>query len=303
MWDSLELLLADTLFQLSENPNSDVINNFINQLGPIYDSAKSEGRLAEFKQACQKHPIAKIMLEDPYVHRAFVKPRGYAGDAVMLDYIYRTGPIEASPMGAIIHEATTRHSNAQSILWRRDYLARQIAATIEGRRDSRILSVASGHMRELEFSAMATSHRDFEFWALDQDKDSIEKCVQLYPELNIKAISKSIAFLFRRGGGITGTLFDLIYSAGLSDYLSDKTLEVLIRILHEHISPNGLLIVGNFTYDSRGRGFMEGFMDWSLIYRDEADLIRIVENAAPMASYKTFCDEPGNVAYIEIKRA
>ncbi len=34
----------------------------------------------------------------------------------------------------------------------------------------------------------------------------------------------------------------------------------------------GMLLIANFTPDSHGRGYMEAFMDWQLIYRDESQL-------------------------------
>ena len=40
---------------------------------------------------CSAHPLRDLLLTDPFTWRAFAKPRGYAGDAVMMDYIYGLG--------------------------------------------------------------------------------------------------------------------------------------------------------------------------------------------------------------------
>ena len=37
------------------------------------------------------HAVRDLLLNDPFTYRAFAKPRGYAGDAVMMDYIYGLG--------------------------------------------------------------------------------------------------------------------------------------------------------------------------------------------------------------------
>jgi len=95
----LQPILAEALARLSEWPDSEAVNNLALKLAEHHDTAKASGTLAEFKSACQDHPIAKIILEDPYVRRAFDKPRGYAGDAVMLDFIYKPGQVNASPLG------------------------------------------------------------------------------------------------------------------------------------------------------------------------------------------------------------
>lgn len=40
------------------------------------------------KPFCDAHPLMQICLQDPHTQRARMKPRGYAGDAVMMDQLY-----------------------------------------------------------------------------------------------------------------------------------------------------------------------------------------------------------------------
>ena len=106
MREILEPILTEAFVRLSERSDREAINYLALKLAEHHDTAKVSGMLAEFKSACQDHPIAKIVLEDPedpYVRRAFDKPRGYAGDAIMLDFIYKPGPVSASLLGAAIH--------------------------------------------------------------------------------------------------------------------------------------------------------------------------------------------------------
>jgi hypothetical protein len=46
---------------------------------------------AGYARACLNHPVCRLLHQDPLTYRAFSKPRGYAGDAVMMDYIYGLG--------------------------------------------------------------------------------------------------------------------------------------------------------------------------------------------------------------------
>lgn len=297
----LDEVLSDTAAHFLKHPSVELIDDLTKNLAGLHDHAAAFGILPAFKKVCGNHPIAGIIRQDPYVRRAYEKPRGYAGDAIMLDYIYRPKSIDASMATRVVHEATTGLSNAKSILWRRDYLAGQILNVMEAHKSGRILSVASGHMRELDEVARLTSRRDVEIWALDQDDESLVEAVRAAGDFSIKPLNCSVAALFKSRSVLTGK-FDLIYSAGLADYLSDKALTALVRQLYQHLNPGGIFTVGNFTPDSHGRGFMEGFMDWSLIYRDESNLARIIEAAIPSASHRTFRDRPGNVAYIEVAR-
>ena len=40
----------------------------------------------------RQHPIHQLLLESPFTHRGYAKPRGYAGDAGLMDLIYGTPP-------------------------------------------------------------------------------------------------------------------------------------------------------------------------------------------------------------------
>src|SRR5438128_12228 len=47
----------------------------------------SENNWNEFVQVCLSHPLRELLHQDPFTWRAYSKPRGYAGDAELLDFI------------------------------------------------------------------------------------------------------------------------------------------------------------------------------------------------------------------------
>src|SRR5579872_2044960 len=93
---ALRHLLDSGLDDFCRAPNVNSIDRLAWQLGKIHDLAMRDDQLPEFRTICQSHPLSQIVLEDPYSRRAYEKPRGYAGDAVMLDYIYRPSSMEIS---------------------------------------------------------------------------------------------------------------------------------------------------------------------------------------------------------------
>lgn len=296
--EHLNSILAEAQARLSANPSPDTIDWLAKELGTSFDKASSDGQLPEFRASCRSHPLSEVFLLDPYSRRAFDKPRGYAGDAVMLDYIYRPNPAALDGLASIVHSATTSLPNAKSILWRRDYLAGLIHDYMASRALPEVLSVASGHMRELDALREATTETNVRFTALDQDEHSIAEAKGEYAEFEIEGrIGSFVSLIKERKAAKT---FDLVYSAGLFDYLPDAPAIALIKAMFARLKPGGMLSIGNFTRDSHGRGFMAGFMDWCLLYRDEADLRALAEAACPKASLRIFRDQPGNVAYIEI---
>ena len=153
-------------------------------------------------------------------------------------------------------------------------------------------------MRELDTLREITADTNVRFTALDQDAASIAEARATYPEYAIEGRTSSFVSLIRAKH--PAAAHDLIYSAGLFDYLPDPTAVALIKAMVAHLKPGGLLSIGNFTRDSHGRGFMAGFMDWCLIYRNEDDLRRLVDAACPGVAHRIFRDQPRNVVYLEV---
>src|ERR1043166_7597559 len=169
-WErELRFTLDQAYRKFSVVPSPKIIDRLAVRLGDMFGLASADDRVSAFKEICQSHPLAGLVLEDPYSRRASEKPRGYAGDAVMLDYIYRPEPVTASATGLAMHRATTGLSSAKSIIWRRDYLATRIASVMAEASPARVLAVASGHMRELDAIDPARKPDDLEIYAVDLD--------------------------------------------------------------------------------------------------------------------------------------
>src|SRR5262245_54284527 len=121
-------------------------------LGPefshLHEKAMASGCEDDLVAAIRKHPLFELCQQDPYTARAFQKPRGYAGDAVMMDFVYSgRAPEETSHLGRQIFTATTRVPMGLSVLYRRALLHSYINDHVARRPACRILSVASGHCR------------------------------------------------------------------------------------------------------------------------------------------------------------
>ena len=58
-------------------------------------SELNETAWVKFRRWCREHEINRILREDPFLERAFDKPRGYPGDPVMLNNLIYT--LAASP--------------------------------------------------------------------------------------------------------------------------------------------------------------------------------------------------------------
>ncbi len=248
----------------------------------------------------RKHPVTALLHQDPYTCYGFHKPRGYAGDAVLLDFIYGGGPSaplveSASGMGSAIYHQCLRHPSSAAIRARRDHLASRMAALCRNGACPDILSVACGHLREagrLERGAVPTGR----FVALDQDAAILEVALAEHPSLLIEPVQRSVFSLLRSGQQL-GT-FDFIYSAGLYDYLSDDFATRLTEKLTAMLNPKGRLLIANMLTDFPGAGYMEAIMDWWLIYRTAAQFKRLAGRAAGVKRVRVY--QKRHIVYMEI---
>ena len=68
---------------------------------------------------------------------------------------------------------------------------------------------------------------------------------------------------------------DLVYSAGLYDYLTEPVGRRLTELLYSKLRPGGRLLVGNLTEMPDSTWIMEFVVSWHLVYRTEESMMRL----------------------------
>jgi SAM-dependent methyltransferase len=258
----------------------------------------------EFAQShCLSHPIRELVHQDSFTRRSFEKPRGYAGDADLIDFLYGEAPSKANTaLGVAVGDFMREQPSAVSVRQRRRLIAQELDAVAHRVRRPRVLSIACGHLREAQRSAAVLEGRVGEYLALDQDRESLALVDRELKGLNVRTVEGSVRSIL--AGKVRFSDLDFVYSAGLFDYLSTRAASKLTSAMFSMLRPGGKLLVGNFGKDVPEAGYMEAFMDWWLIHRDEADL-QAWADAIPIeqrASTRIYRDEPGNVLYLELVR-
>lgn len=269
-------------------------------LSALWSEARGCGAAEAMRALARSHPLHARVREDPYTARAADKPRGYAGDAVMMDFIYDGVPPPGTPArGAAVFAATTRVSMGLSVRWRRQFLRSLIDETAVAVEGARMLSVASGHARELDGSNVQAPWFAGEFVALDQDPLSCAEVGRAQAGRPVRVVCQGVRELLAGDAAAALGRFDLVYSAGLYDYLPDALARRLTARLLALLRPGGRLVIGNFMPGGSGRGYMELFMDWTLVLRGAAEL-EALARAAGAARVTTFTDPHRNVVYAEL---
>ena len=149
---------------------------------------------------------------------------------------------------------------------------------------------------------MAVRDRRVRITALDQDPDSVAVVAHEYGNFGVIACVGTVRDILRRRVGSRD--FNLVYAAGLYDYLDTDVATALTAELFGRLAPEGRLILANFTPDTRDAGYLEACMNWHLIYRDERQmegLLRDVE-LPELACVEQFRDPFGNITFMTVVR-
>lgn len=298
--DRLQALMDNAALQIEAGDAVAAFRLLTPPLSALWTEARALGMADEVLQLARDHRLHALVRQDPFTRRAAEKPRGYAGDAVMLDYIYGTAlPEVISDIGRNVFACTTRSGMGLSVMYRRVLLRSLIDDVIATVAGGRILSVASGHCRELIGSGVQSPCFDGEFVALDQDAESCELVAREQQAHHVRVINRGVRDLMSGAAGELGR-FDLVYSAGLYDYLPDALARRLTQRLLALVAPGGRLLIANFMPGGSGRGYQELFMDWTLIVRDAAEMDALAR-AAGAEQVHTFVDPHRNVVYAELQ--
>ncbi|RVA79809.1 class I SAM-dependent methyltransferase, partial [Mesorhizobium sp. M7A.F.Ca.CA.001.08.2.1] len=175
----LALILHATQQQVEQDKNpAEIVGRLLSFLNGLHSKVHPDVWHALIPVA-QNHPILKYFLEDPLTHWSFTKPRGYSGDAQLLDYIYCDPHVaesvaNASEVGKALYSHTQNVPSCVAARERRDLLTRyvdEIAA--KNGPETEVLAIAAGHLREANRSVALTEGRLKRWVALDQDPQSV----------------------------------------------------------------------------------------------------------------------------------
>jgi SAM-dependent methyltransferase len=284
--------------------------NIMDQLGEITLNLNPEEK-KQYQDFIEHSKYFQIGQEAPFYWRIINKPEGYAGDAVMMEIIYRNMFEGENNFGMFLHKQAVLSDACQAVRNRREFLKDQIIDKGSGK----ILSIAAGPAMEIQdVLVMNPNGNTYQFHAFDHDIKTIRKVSREVNDSRLQYMVGNAFHLIKgktqvaiprnlmldycnprndtKGFGMilfpfkysTDRLkkedYDLVYSAGLYDYIKtfpedhNKGTIALTRNLFELVKPGGSLVIGNFSPNNPLdlRFPMEFVYDWQLIHRDEQQM-------------------------------
>jgi SAM-dependent methyltransferase len=206
----------------------------------------------------------------------WMKPHGYAGDFEIIDRIYQHW-ISPDPRLAkwdeYFHAQTApcavRNRKAYFHSWLRQWEDQNQSHKI------RVLNIGCGPNRDV-----------FEYLDNHQNSRAVFECVDNEPKAIAYAKNVCRGFLdrieFQQANAFRyqpSRPPNLIWSAGLFDYLNNRLATLLLRRLWRWLPPGGELVIGNFSPANSTRTYMEFMGSWILHHRTESDLVSLARLA------------------------
>ena len=250
-----------------------------------------EEELQASHRAFAQAALHPLVLRAPFVFRTYTKPLGYAGDYEMVNQILgdpRQGPstyfqvVNATFLQTAVAVA---HRNRIDILV--DFLKRHADEARRIGRPFRVLNVGCGPAQEIqrflqtydEPHWLSFELLDFSEETLDWTRNQLKALSsKLARQPDIRFVQDSVHNLLKRRIDATqgeGS-FDVVYCAGLFDYLSDKVCSRLLSYFASNMRSGGRLLVTNVHSSNPERPGMEHLLEWYLIYRDEAKMDQLL---------------------------
>lgn len=279
---------------------------------------------AEYLRA-SLHPL---LLCSPFVHRCFTKPLGFPGDYGIMNRMLGE-PFEGEGLFARVINAWVIRSAAGDAYRHRVQFLENVLSTETARvaadrgRTCQVLSLGCGAASEVQqFIRHDTNCEHASFTLLDFSSDAIRYAREQIAAAAegsrrpafVTAVEFSVQQMLAAGGRLLGNpsrqragmlergRYDVIYCAGLFDYLSDRICRRLLEIFWVLGAPGSIIVASNFAPVNPIRAFMDYVLDWRLIYRDEPTVRALAANDTLDPDAKTIPAPGGVEVFLQMRK-
>jgi len=255
--------------------------------------------------------LREYLKEAPFIERSITKPRGYAGDSMMMQMVYEDDYYGKTSFGKILHKHPLELASACAVRNRRRLINNHLNSFIETSPSENVsvLSVACGPAWEMQDFFRESPHKTkAKVYLLDQDEDALNEAktgLSSIPEsdsFQVQYLQESVRTLMRKRTHSTfeNLRFNFVYSMGLFDYLTQPVCNALVRNLYELTAPGGLLLIGNYSNKSPDQNYLDFLLDWPLLYKSEENMLEMASGLSGEYSTEVGYEESGTQLFLKI---
>jgi extracellular factor (EF) 3-hydroxypalmitic acid methyl ester biosynthesis protein len=261
--------------------------------------------------------LTQLLLGSPMQRRSYLKPLGYPGDYQIMLHAYESAFEGESVFDQVFHKLLTEHPLASGVRTRKDFIVALKQGELERARQRgdetfRVTSLGCGPAREVvDFIEQRGAWPGKAVWTLiDQEeetlsvafRDSQRALAQSGAHGELSCLNLSFGQLLSDVSLLSrAPVQDFVYSVGLFDYLREERAQALVLALYERLKPGGLLAIGNAISPNLHFWTLEFLLDWTLLYRTEAEMVRLAARL-PNGAEVSVATEPGQAYYFLLVR-
>lgn len=218
---------------------------------------------------------------------------GYAGDYLVIDWIY-TNKTAIDYKGKLWDEFSLRLPGTQAVKNRKDYLCNLLCKLTGEKTDGlSVLNIACGPCRDLAEAIEIAGQKaaGSHFHCVDVEEKAIEYAQEILKGYEVTHVSFQweIANALRLR---THRRYDLVWAAGLFDYLDNRCAKILLKRMWDWTAEGGRIVFGNYHPGNPNRNIMEWCLEWFLTYRTKEDMQMLCEEAGIPLECVSFEQEP-----------
>ena len=278
--------------------------------------------LAHAMKAYTQTALTGLLLDAPMVDRGYNKPLGYEGDYQEMIYVYRDALEGPSVFARVFHKLGCEEPLAAGVRTRKELIKQlhcqehaRVLDRSQGAQPFRVTSLACGPALEVqEFIKEQDAWPGRVSWTLiDQEQKALSLAYRETHRALASAPGKAAdvrclflafqAFLDNPEIDAEPGSRELIYAAGLFDYLRDHQAKRLLASLVRQLAPGGLLAVGNARVDDSQWWFPEFVLDWSLRYRTREDMRKLAARIDGLAGVDVVLEPSEGYYFLLLRRA
>ena len=266
-------------------------------------SGDFDERTAALGRSYASAMLMPILMACPLHRRAYEKPLGYAGDYRLIELYFARELGGEGLFGRFLHSIGQNYTLARAVVAREAVSREAIRAlaSAEGAGPVRVLALAAGPAIELRrfLEDPGPLRRPVELILLDQDPSAHESAHRHLTRIllerhhgklpvTVQCLHFSVRQLLKPctpedhqivNEGLAN--LDLVYSAGLYDYLPERVAVNLTQLLHSRTRAGGRLLLGNLMETPDTTWIMDYVAGWPLVYRTDESMLRLAEGLTP----------------------
>lgn len=296
---SCEHYLSSLTPHLNSAANTDVFSNLRHEaenhdaMQELISLAETDRNINKTGQKLIRETFSDLYKASGLLDHAIAKPYGYPGDFELLEHVYENQPFpNSNPLGKLVDSWALNTELPNAVRERKNILRDFIKYNSDS--TSSILSIASGSVRELreikDFNAKLSlidhDQKTFDFFRENTSIDLTNVHFEKYD------LSSGIPKLYNQA-------YDIIYSFGLYDYLSDEQIALSVLPLKQkalHDDSTFIFCIKDHRYYSRW--FYDWWCDWRFKKRTHESGIRLAETLGFKVKDMILSDNKAVAVYI-----